>query len=170
MPAQRHRGRYDDDEPGERPEVPAWLLPALVGGGAVVVAVVVLVVVLSRRQPPPAPAPPGGAVVVAPPVAEPDGPFRARLVGVWERPPAADGLPVRFEVRPDGTAELRHQQPGAAAQVAAGKLVAPDRAGAGEVSVQVTVENGAYGFRCRFDGNDLVIAAGGGEARLRRAR
>lgn len=183
MPPPRHRERYDDDGdrtrrsprraadgPGGRRGGPAWLAPVLVGGGAVAVAAVVVVVLLSRGAPPrPAPAPPGAAPAV-PPAPEPDAPFRARLIGVWERPPAADGLPVRLEFRPDGTAEVRHHPPGAAVQVAAGELVAPDRAGPGPVAIQMTVMNGAYGFRCRFDGDDLVLAAGGGEVRLRRVR
>jgi hypothetical protein len=135
------------------------------------VGVAVLVVLLSRSAPPPpAPAPPGGAAADTPPAPEPDGSFRARLIGVWERPSATDGLPVRLEFRLDGTAELRHHHPGGVVQVAAGELVAPDRAGPGPVSIQVTVPNGSYGFRCRFEGDDLVVAAGGGEARFRRSR
>ena len=95
-------------------------------------------------------------------------PFRAVLIGVWEREPLEDHYPFRMEFRADGTATLRHRTTEGRDLVNTGKLTAPETvSGRGPFAVQIKQEEGMYGLYLDFDGATLLLIRTEGKEPLR---
>jgi hypothetical protein len=93
--------------------------------------------------------------------------LKEKLLGAWERTPAADGYPVFVEFRSDGTATLKHQQPDGMLQVANGTVEYPEATGLGPYLLQVKVPNGGYGLLVDVVGNELHYTRGGTQEPLK---